>query len=107
MKKSIKYLLPKITLGAILFLTSCSESSKPVSDCDTTYEPDKIYYEQNDYTLGYDKGKLNRHGGSPICDPYKDNKVESMPGYVNDGEHIRRVHSDCFCKGFEDGYKSI
>jgi hypothetical protein len=99
-------LLITVVVFTVLILGCNKKSNKTVSDCDTTYEPDKAGYLQNDYTLGYDQGKLNRNGGSSICDPYKNNKVKDMPGYVNDGQGIRRAYSDCFCKGFEAGYNS-
>ncbi len=101
-----KFLLVIVFAAFTFGCDNNSNQSNSTSDCDTTYQHNKPYDEQNDYTIGYDKGKLNKNGGSSVCDPYKNEKVEGRPGYVTDGEHIRLPYSDCFCKGFEAGYNS-
>lgn len=81
-----------------IFLAFASgESKTSTSNCDGNNE---------DYIAGYEHGKINRDGGSTVCGPFKGNKVHGHEGYVNTGEIIRPVRSDCFCKGFEDGLVS-
>lgn len=94
--KSIKIICSTLIVGVFLFFAFGSgESKKSASNCDVNDE---------EYKAGYEHGKINKDGGSSVCDPYKDNKVEGHEGYVNTGETIRPVRSDCFCKGFQDGY---
>jgi len=96
--KSIKIFCSAIIIGAFLLLAFGSgESKKSESSCDSNDE---------EYKAGFEHGKINRDGGSSVCDPYKGNTVEGHEGYVNTGETIRPVRTDCFCKGFEDGYNS-
>lgn len=96
--KSIEIISSIIIVAAFLFFAFGSgESKNSDSNCDSNNE---------EYIAGFEHGKINRDGGSSVCDPYKENKVKGHEGYVNTGETIRPIRSDCFCKGFEDGYKS-
>lgn len=92
----LKFIGAMCAILCVLMFQSCSSSSSKKS-CTTS---------DSEYQDGYREGQVNRDGGSSDCDPYRNNKVEGHDGYVNDGSTIRPVRSDCFCKGYDDGYKS-